>query len=382
MRDENDEPVFTYKDELMRHFVRQSIKGGRCSALNQYYKLTISDQVFNIMSQEKSVDGNISEISDKYFEFTIDHRKTLEDKYDSHYKDNRDIDQEEGSKYISEELNELPIHKKLQKLNRIDVMMDLDATNLYPSALWDENSVYPKIESGFAFKPHMNNVHEEAFNIQSFNPDGERIKYYNPPNLVFQHFPVKEKVKNIEDDRMKKGYNIDTLTSVDICEIVKNGGRIIEIYEGVLYRENFKTSPFSEVIEKLFALRQKYKNEHNDLMQRLVNLFMNSFYGVQIRKDINQSYKCISQHWMETEYDGIVLDYWRLPNGNYIVNSKKDDALDGDNDVKNTLPSQLDAFIVSNSKRIMNKIIRGINELYNNSIYYGDTHSVYIEKKI
>ena len=116
-------------------------------------------------------------------------------------------------------------------------------------------------------------------------------------------------------------------------------------------------------------------------MQRLVKLIMNSLYGVQIRKDINQSYKCKSQHWMETEYDENVLDYWRLPNGNYIVKLKKDDGLEGDNDVKNTLPSHLGAFILSNSKRIMNNFIREINGFYNNSIYYGDTDSLYIEKK-
>ena len=38
LRDENDEPFYTYTDPFMRHFVKQSIKRGRCSALNQYYK--------------------------------------------------------------------------------------------------------------------------------------------------------------------------------------------------------------------------------------------------------------------------------------------------------------------------------------------------------
>ena len=52
-------------------------------------------------------------------------------------------------------------------------------------------------------------------------------------------------------------------------------------------------------------------------------LIMNIVYGVQIRKDIDQSYGCKSQHWMETENDDNVLDYWRLPNGNYIVKFKK-----------------------------------------------------------
>ena len=127
----------------MRHFVRQSIKGGRCSALNQYFKSTFSDQVFNIMSQKLGVDCNICEILDKYLEYKNKHRKLLEDDYDSQYKDYRDIDQEE--------------------------------------------------------RMIMNKVYVETFNKQTFNKDGDestilRIKYYNPPNFIFQHLPVKEKV--------------------------------------------------------------------------------------------------------------------------------------------------------------------------------------------
>ena len=36
MRDENDEPINTYNDKYMRWFVRQSNKGGRVCAFNQY----------------------------------------------------------------------------------------------------------------------------------------------------------------------------------------------------------------------------------------------------------------------------------------------------------------------------------------------------------
>ena len=66
--------------------------------------------------------------------------------------------------------------------------------------MWDENSVYPKIETGFAFQPDMNDVYVEAFNNQTFNEDGDEsailtIKYYNPPNLIFQHLLPKEKFK-------------------------------------------------------------------------------------------------------------------------------------------------------------------------------------------
>ena len=41
-------------------------------------------------------------------------------------------------------------------------------------------------------------------------------------------------------------------------KIVKTGGKVIEIYESVIYRQNFKISPFKKVIDKLFELRQKY----------------------------------------------------------------------------------------------------------------------------
>ena len=128
--------------------------------------------------------------------------------------------------------------------------------------MWDGNSVYPKIETRFAFKPHMNDVYVEAINNQSFNKDGDEsatltIKYHNPPDLIFQHLPVKEKVEKIEVNRMRNGYIIDTLTSIDLQEIVKIGAKVIKIYQGVIYRENFKKSPFRKVIEKLFALRQK-----------------------------------------------------------------------------------------------------------------------------
>ena len=36
---------------------------------------------------------------------------------------------------------------------------------------------------------------------------------------------------------MRNGYNLDILTSIDIQEIVKIGGKVIEIYEGVIYRK-------------------------------------------------------------------------------------------------------------------------------------------------
>ena len=63
----------------MRHFVRQSIKGGRCSALNQYYKSNISDEAFNVISNQLDINGNVCEILEMYIEYINKHRKIIED---------------------------------------------------------------------------------------------------------------------------------------------------------------------------------------------------------------------------------------------------------------------------------------------------------------
>ena len=91
----------------------------------------------------------------------------------------------------------------------------------------------------------------------------------------------------IEIEKMRKNYIIDTLTSVDICETVEMGGKVIKIYENVICGENFKISP-RKFFDNLFSLGQKYKYEGNDLVQGLIELIMNSFYGLQIRADINE----------------------------------------------------------------------------------------------
>ena len=81
---------------------------------------------------------------------------------------------------------------------------------------------------------------------------------------------------------MRTGCIIDTLTSVDIQEIVKIGGKVIENYEGIICRENFQISTLRKHIEKLFASRQNYKDERSDVMQFLVNVIMNSLFGKNI----------------------------------------------------------------------------------------------------
>ena len=149
---------------------------------------------------------------------------------------------------------------------------------------------------------------------------------------------------------MRNGYFVQYLTFVDIQEIVKVRGKVIELYEGVICREIFKVSPFRKVIDKLFELGQKNKEENNDAMQLLVKLIMNSFHGEFLRKDILESYQGKSQLWLMTEYDERVLDCQKINYGNYIVKVKDDKGLEHEVQKVNTLPLQLAVFILSNSE--------------------------------
>ena len=105
---------------------------------------------------------------------------------------------------------------------------------------------------------------------------------------------------------------------------------------------------------------------------------MNSLYGEQIRKDIEESYRCKSEMWMMTEYNERVLDFQKTNYGNYIVKLKDDESFQDEVKKVNTMPIHLGAFVLSNSKRIMNNFIHAIDGFYNNDVYFTDTDSSYI----
>ena len=62
LRDENDEPTYTFKDKYVRWFVRQPIEGDWRAALNQCYIFNIAEIVFEIICREKNVIRTTCEI--------------------------------------------------------------------------------------------------------------------------------------------------------------------------------------------------------------------------------------------------------------------------------------------------------------------------------
>ena len=116
-------------------------------------------------------------------------------------------------------------------------------------------------------------------------------------------------------------------------------------------------------------------------MQFLVKLLMNSFYGENIRKDIEENFTCKSEAWMMTEHDERVKDYWKISGINYIVQKVDDSGLEDEVKKLNTMPLHLDAFVLSTSKRIVTNFIHAVNGFHTNDVYYTDTDSIYNANK-
>ena len=298
--------------------------------MKQYYRSKHCDDIIKVINKELAVKGTVYDTIEAYMEYKYKHFKIDDKEYENQFDDYGNENVEEKEKYNNEKLSNPRLHKLIKQTELVQLLWDFDAVSLYLSAMWDEKSIYPKIKTGYAFTRDMNDEIVEKFNNQISTQGSAilKIKHYNPKNLIVQHLPIKVKEKKNKINRMRNGYIVDYLTSVDIQEIFKIGGKVIEIYESVVCRQILKASPFRKIIDKLFALRQKYKDENNDVMQMLVKLLMNSLYGENIRKYFEEKFAFKSEVWMMTEYDERVKDYWKISGINSVVKMIDDGGLE------------------------------------------------------
>ena len=125
----------------------------------------------------------------------------------------------------------------------------------------------------------------------------------------------------------------------------------------------------------------KHKKEETVVKQKLI-----WYCEWIIRSDYYKRYyvhKCVTKNSLEREYDTRVADYWQTTDYYYIAKLIRDKGIDDDGIMENTKtkPVQLRAFILSNSKRIMNKNVLAIDCFKNALVYNTETDSLYIEKK-
>ena len=389
-----DREFYTFNDKYVRNFIRKSIKGGRVGAFNRYFESNQCENILNIIKKHLKInDDEISNIIDKYLKYINTKRDEFRLEFENGEKDYRKIDKKELDKFLEKKLGDLEISKDLQKINKDDLLVSYDFNSLYPSAQIDKNSTWPKIETSYPFNTFMNDAICTLFNSGRWNELNRSafltVKYHNPENLIFQHLPIKEKIENPyknnrfeEINRMRNGIIIDTLTSIDIVEIVKCGGVILEVYEG-FFCHNLNFNPYTEFVTDMFQKRDMFKSQGKDLLQNLAKKIGLSVYGGNIRKDINEEYKCVTENWMRENFDDRVKEWFPLKNGNFIVKLEDDEGVDDYDKAKsiNTMPSHFGSYILSHSKRLMNDVFREIDGFYSNNIYYGDTDSGYIHKK-
>ena len=133
-------------------------------------------------------------------EYKNKHFKIFEKGYENQFNDYRDENLEEKEKYINEKLSNLRLHRIIKRTELIHLLWDFDAVSFYPTAMRDENTLYPRIETGYAYTKDMNDELFEKNNNGNFTQGSAilKTKYYNPKKLIVQHLPVKEKEKKIE----------------------------------------------------------------------------------------------------------------------------------------------------------------------------------------
>ena len=275
-----DREFYTFNAKYVRDFIRKSIKGGRVAAFTRYFESNQCEEILNTIKKHLKIDDNeISNIIDKYLKYNNTKRDEFKTEFENNGKDYRKKNKNELEKFLEKKLGELNISKELQKINKDDLLVSYDFNSLYPSGQIDKNSTWPKIETAYPLKKHMNDAVCYLFNSGKWNqlnkPAFITIKYHNPENLIFQHLPIKEKIKNPyknngfeENNRMRNGIIIDTLTSVDIVEIVKCGGVFLEVFEG-FFCQTLEYNTYTEFVTDMFEKRDLFKSQRKELLQNL-----------------------------------------------------------------------------------------------------------------
>ena len=135
LRTDQDEPIHTYNDKYMKHFVRQAAHGGTVWPFNQYYTSKNCDDILKFKSEELNVKGNFYGIIAVYMDYKNRHFKIFEKEYENQFDDYRDGNEKEKATYINEKLNNLPIPQLLKQVKLFDLLWDYDCVSLYPSAM-------------------------------------------------------------------------------------------------------------------------------------------------------------------------------------------------------------------------------------------------------
>ncbi|ESO91499.1 hypothetical protein LOTGIDRAFT_153941 [Lottia gigantea] len=258
----------------------------------------------------------------------------------------------------------------LKEYNESDTEGIIDLFKEYSVNSKDKTEVHAKLKEldysklmAFDARARAFLPEEEKDNKQKFRPRTAILKVWfeYPKKMFFQAIPAKDKItftnrigkkETGTKIRFRNGFCHDVLTSVDIQEIVKSGGKIIKILDGIVYEENFKTPPYRDYILILKGLRNKYKKEGDMVASNCMKLLGNSLYGKSIQKDINTSRHLWSESTFKANFDSHVKSYEKVNDSQYIVEMNEEEKeFVPPKDFTRLTPAHLGAFILSHSKK-------------------------------
>ena len=104
------------------------------------------------------------------------HYEMFEKEYENKFDDYRNEDVDEKENYINEKLSNLRLHKLIQRIELIHLLWDFDAVSFHPSAIWDEKSIYLRIETSSTYQSVMNDEFVEKINTGNFNKGSAILK--------------------------------------------------------------------------------------------------------------------------------------------------------------------------------------------------------------
>ena len=302
--------IYSHTDPFIRKWMRKSVKGGRVYATRQTFESNKYKDILRIIKD------NINE-------------NDLEEQYELRNDINNFTEYDIMDIYMkfNQEKKET-IANKLKEISLNDVLMAFDGNSLYPSAMIDEHSYFPKVESARLMKSDEAKKIKDQFNTNTFKKSGIfQIEYENDSKQFLQHLPSNDKTKfegiTRVVNRFRNGIINDTLSSVDIIEIIRYGGKVNKIYCGIIYEENYEVSPFEEFIKMLYELRLKYKNEGNKSYDEVVKLIMNSLYGKTIQKDVTTTSHLWNYKTLANQYDDSIKSFEPFHNNLFYVEKKE-----------------------------------------------------------
>ena len=241
-------------------------------------------------------------------------------------------------------------------------MISIDMNSLYPSAMYAGS--FPIGEPKMFNSENIKNYSKYPHYIVEAEIEIPNIRYAYHPYRSDDGLLIYPSNKTI----------VGVYNDVDLKEMVKDGYKIKKVNKGIYWVQSQRI--FSNFIEQLYNERNRYKklgSSHPEyFMEYVLKVVLTSAYG-----KFSETVKSKSL-FKDLDYNQDISNQGKVEAETILANGQKqiDISLARYNVSK---PTYIAGYVTAYSRAIVNEIFREINP---ENIYYSDTDSVYVEKRI